>query len=92
MLDHPLNTRLYTYSFADVAEPSDNGNLASKHDIGGTLDAVHERLPATIVVVELRLGDRIVYVDCWDFQLAVTEHLVQMVNAGSGLLRQAPNI
>jgi hypothetical protein len=45
-----------TYAFSDITEPSNDGNLASKHDIGGALDSVNKRLAAAVVVVELGLN------------------------------------
>lgn len=44
-------------SLSDITETGDNGDLASNHDIGGSLDTVDERLPAPVKVVELALGD-----------------------------------
>ncbi len=81
-----------TYALADVTEASDNSNLASKHDIGSTLDAIDQGLAAAVVVVELGLRDRVVDVDGGDLQFAVTEHLVQMVDTGRGLLGQAADV
>ena len=80
------------YALADVTEASNNSNLAGKHDIGGALDTVDERFAAAVVVVEFGLGDRVVDVNGRDLKLAVTEHLVQVVNTGSSLLRKATNI
>ena len=60
-----------TYALSDVTEASDNGNLSSKHDIGGTLDTINEGLPASVVVVELALGYRVVDVDSSDLKIAL---------------------
>lgn len=49
-----------THALADVTVAGDDRDLASKHDVGGTLDAVDERLAAAVEVVELGLGDRAV--------------------------------
>ena len=38
-------------------------HLASNHDIGGTHDAIGQRVTAAVHVVELRLGDGVVHVD-----------------------------
>ena len=75
-----------TYALADVTETGDDSDLAGKHDIGGTLDTVNEGLAAAVVVVELGLGDGVVDVDGGDLELAITEHLVEVMNAGGGLL------
>ena len=40
-------------ALADITVTSDDGDLAGNHDIGGTLDAVDERLTAAVQVVEL---------------------------------------
>lgn len=74
-------------ALADISESSNNGNLASNHDIGGTLDTVNEGLTAAVQVVELGLGDGVVDVDGRDQQLAVLEHAVQVVDTSGGLLR-----
>lgn len=46
-----------TYTLANITVSSDNGDLASKHDIGSTLDTIDERFAASVVVIELGLGD-----------------------------------
>lgn len=76
-------------ALADITETSDDSDLAGNHDIGGTLDAVNERLAAAVQVVELGLGDRVVDVDGGDKEavLLVLQHAVQVVDTGGGLLR-----
>lgn len=77
-------------ALADITETGDNGDLASNHDIGGTLDAVDEGLTAAIKVVELGLGDGVVDVDGGDEKAVlladVLEHAVEVVHTGGGLL------
>jgi hypothetical protein len=46
-----------THALSDISVASDNGNLSSKHHVGGALDTVDERLAAAVQVVKLRLGD-----------------------------------
>ena len=74
-------------ALADITETGDNGDLASNHDIGGTLDAINKGLTAAIKVVELGLGDGVVDVDSGHEELAILEHLVEVVDTGGGLLR-----
>lgn len=81
-----------TYSLTDVTEPSDNSDLSSKHDIGGTLDSVDEGLTASVVVVELGLSDGVIDVDGGDLELSVTECLVEVVNTSGGLLRDTTDL
>ena len=76
-------------ALAHVAIAADNHNLASDHHVRCTLDTVSQRLAATIQVVELRLCNRVIYVDCGYEQLATLLHLVEAVNTRSGLLRNA---
>ena len=64
-----------TNAFANITEPGNNGDLTGKHDISRTLDTIHKRLAATVVVIKLRFGDRVIDVDSWDFQLAILERL-----------------
>ena len=48
-------------------------------------------MPATVEVVELALGDRVVDVDGREEQQAHFSHLVQSVHSGGGLFRDAPD-
>lgn len=80
-----LNER--TYALSNITVASDDGDLTSKHDIGGALDTIDERLAAAVVVVELGLGDGVVDVDGGDLELAIAESLVEVVDTSGGLLR-----
>lgn len=73
-------------TLADITVTGDDTDLTSDHDIGGTLDTIDEGLAATVKVVELGLGDTVVNVDGGDLELAVLEHLVEVVDTGGGLL------
>lgn len=73
-------------ALADITVTGNNGDLASNHDIGGTLDTVNEGLTATVQVVKLGLGDGVVDVDGGDEELASLEHSVEVVNTSGGLL------
>jgi hypothetical protein len=73
-------------ALTNITETSDDGGLTSNHDIGGTLDTVDKGFTAAVEVVELGLGDRVVDVDGWDLESALTHHLVQVVDTSSGLL------
>jgi len=50
-------------ALSDVTVSSDDGNLSSEHDVGGTLDSIDQTFTASVVVVELALGDGVVDVD-----------------------------
>jgi hypothetical protein len=76
-------------ALADITETSNNSDLASNHDIGGTLDAVDERLTAAVQVVELGLCDGVVDVDGGDEETLALEHAVEVVDTGGGLLGHA---
>lgn len=73
-------------ALADITEPSNNGDLAGNHDIGGTLDTVDKRFTAAVQVVELGLGDGVVDVDGGDKQTTLLQRTVQVVDTGGGLL------
>ena len=73
-------------ALAHVAVAADHGDLAGDHDVGGTLDAVHQRLAAAVEVVELGLGDRVVDVHGGEQQGTGLEHLIEAMDAGGGLL------
>ena len=47
-------------ALADVAVPAHDGDLAADHDVGGAVEAVDQRVAAAVLVVELRVGDRVV--------------------------------
>lgn len=74
-------------TLANIAESSNNSNLASNHYIGSTLDTVNEGLTATVQIVELGLGDTVVDVDGGHEELVVLEHAIQVVDTSGGLLR-----
>jgi hypothetical protein len=76
-------------ALAHVAVAAHDGDLAADHHVGGPVDAVDERVPAAVLVVELRLGDRVVDVDGREQQRRRLLHLVQPVHAGRGLLGDA---
>lgn len=73
-------------TLADVTVTSNDGDLTSDHDIGGTLDTVDEGLTAAVQVVELGLGNAVVDVDGGDLELALLHHTVEVVDTGGGLL------
>ncbi|KAF8366690.1 hypothetical protein PRIPAC_84519 [Pristionchus pacificus] len=55
--------------------------LPGEHDVSGALDSVGERLSDAVQVVELGLGDRVVDVDRGHLEVALGEHLGQIVHA-----------
>lgn len=77
----------HSTTLSDITETSNNGNLPSDHDIGGTLDTIDQRLAAAVQVVELGLGDGVVDVDRWNKEGLILQHLVQVVDTSGGLLR-----
>ncbi len=76
-------------ALADVAVAADDRDLAADEYVGRAVDAVDQRVAAAVLVVELRLGDRVVDVDRREEQRAVAHHLVETVHAGGGLLGDA---
>ena len=50
-------------ALADVAVAADHRDLAPDEDVRGAVEAVDQRVPAAVLVVELALGDRVVDVD-----------------------------
>lgn len=63
-------------TLSNVAVTSNDDGLSSNHDISGTLDTVEERFAASVKIVKLGLGDRVVDVDGRNLQLVFLEHLV----------------
>ena len=76
-------------ALADVAVAADDRDLAGDHHVGGAVDAVDQRVPAAVEVVELRLRDRVVHVDRREQQRAGFVHLVEPVHTGRRLLGDA---
>ena len=76
-------------ALAYIAIAADDCDLAGNHHVGRALDAVGQRFAAAVEVVELRLGDRVIDIDRRNQQLALLLHLVEPVNAGRGLFRDA---
>src|SRR6185503_9206789 len=76
-------------ALAHVAVAADDRDLAADEHVGGPVDAVDERVAATVLVVELGLGHRVVHVDRREEQRAGVVHLVEAVHAGGGLLGHA---
>ena len=58
-------------ALADVAVAADDGDLAADEDVGGAVDAVDQGVAAAVLVVELRLGHRVVDVDRREQEVAV---------------------
>ena len=57
-------------ALAHVAVAAHDRDLAADQHVGGPVDAVDQRVPAAVLVVELGLGDRVVDVDGREQQLA----------------------
>jgi len=72
-------------ALTDITEASNDSDLASNHDISGTLDAIDERLAAAVEVVELGLGDGVVDVDGGNQEALALQHAVEVVHTGGGL-------
>src|SRR5262249_35473548 len=79
-------------ALADVAVAADDSPLAADHDVGGPADTVEDALAATIDVVELALGHTVVDVDGGEEQGAGSSALMQPLDAGCGLLRDAEDV
>ena len=76
-------------ALADVAVAADDRHLAADEDVGGPVDPVDQRVAAAVLVVELRLGHRVVDVDGREEELALPRHVDQAVHTGRGLLGDA---
>ena len=62
-----------------MSATANHSALASRHDIGGSHDAIGKRVPAPVDVVEVGLGDAIVEVEGWEEGLAQVCHVLQSV-------------
>jgi len=78
-------------ALAHVAVSSNNHNFTGHHQVGGAAHCVNCRLFTAVLVVELRLGHRVVYVDGGQREAAFNHALVQAVHAGGRLFRDSTN-
>ena len=76
-------------ALTDVAVAADQDLLAADQGVGTTVDAVDQRVPGAVLVVELGLGHRVVDVDRREGQVTGRGELVQPQHAGGGLLGHA---
>merc|ERR1740139_874848 len=76
-------------TLAHITVAADQSGLTTNHHIRGTHDAVGQRVPAAVNVVELALGHAIVHVDGGEQQLTLGRHLLQPVHARGRLLADA---
>merc|ERR1719394_1990781 len=73
-------------ALAHVAIAADQRSLPADHHVRGAHDAVRQRMPAAVDVVELGLRHAVVNIDGREEELALGGHLLQAVNARGGLL------
>ena len=92
--DHPgtLAGQRGGAALAHVAETADQRDLAADQHVGGPVEAVDQRVPDAVDVVELALGDRVVDVDRREEQQALLGQLVEPVDAGGGLLGDTADV
>ena len=76
-------------ALAHIAMAGNHRDLARHHHIGGAADAVNKGLPAAINVVELGFGDAVVDVDGGHQEAACVGHVVEPMDTGCGLFREA---
>ena len=76
-------------ALTDVAVTADQHGLAADQGVGATVDAVDQRVPSAVLVVELGLGHRVVDVDRREGQVTGRRELVEPQHAGGGLLGDA---
>jgi hypothetical protein len=76
-------------SFADLTVPHHDGHFAAEHHVRRACEAVRQRMAATVDVVELALGDRVVDVDGGEQECACLHHLIQTMHAGGRFLADA---
>ncbi|MDT4850791.1 hypothetical protein FQZ97_849510 [compost metagenome] len=78
-------------AFANIAITANDSDLASHHDVCAATDAVNQRFLAAILVVEFRLGDAVIDVDCREGQETLLLQLVETVDASGGFFRNTLN-
>ena len=86
-----LATESLAASLANVTITADDSDFSSEHHIGGAIQPVDQRVAASIQVVELALGDRVIDIDRREEQLSLGGHIIETLNAGGGFLRNTAN-
>jgi len=71
-------------AFSDITVSTDDSLLTGDHNVGGSHDTIRERVSATIDVVELALGDRVVDIDGRADELSLLSELVESLDTGGG--------
>jgi hypothetical protein len=74
-------------SLTDITISTDDSFLTSNHNISGTAKTIRKRVLASVKVIELGLGDRVVDVDGREQEFAVFGHVVKSLHTSGGLLR-----
>ena len=72
----PLAAQRLRASLADLAIAADDRELAGDHDVAGPIEAVDDRVAATIDIVEFRLRHRVIDVDRREQQRPRLHHLI----------------
>src|SRR5205814_435538 len=76
-------------ALAEVAARARGGRSRADDDVGAAVDPIDQRMAAAVLVVELRLGHRVVDVDRREQQLTLLGELVQAMDARGRLLGYA---
>ena len=79
----------FSRSFAHVTKAGNNCNLAGQHYVSGAFDGINQGFTATIQVVELGLGYRVVHIDGWEGQVTIFGKLIETLHAGGGFFSHA---
>ena len=82
----------FTRTLADIAITTDKGDLAAHESVGGAVQTIDQRVTNAVLVIKLRLRDRVVDVDSREEKLALFEELVEAVNTSRGLLGDAHDL
>jgi hypothetical protein len=76
-------------TLTDISVSADDGLLSGKHDISGTHDTIGKRVLASVKVVELGLGHRVVDIDGSEKKSSGLLHDVETMDTSGGLLRDS---
>ena len=68
-----------------IMDTNTSAVLTSQHDVCGTHDAIGQGMSASVHVVELGLGDRVVDIDGREEQSLAGLHLIQPLHSCGGL-------
>ena len=87
-----LASQCFGGTLAHVSVTGHEANLSTDQNIGGSVDAVWQRVADSVLVIELALGNRVVHIDSWEKQFTILEEIIKAVHSSGGFLGYAQDL